>query len=171
MLDSGLYAGQELSSDELKRYKHDSDYGKLYERTLRWIAIRPRSEWEIDIYIAKICKVGPCKTCQKLKKRLIELGLVDDEKFAASWVASRRAIKPISRRKLHLELRQKRVPTEIIEKTLAEDETDELEVLKTLIERKTRQSQYHDRQKIIAYLARQGFRYDDIKTALEESEL
>lgn len=208
LADSGLHIGQELSAEEIKGYKSESALGKLYERTLNWLAIRPRSEWEIETYldkillkhkkpvsrvdpweqrshsnkIAKKSQIGRREQNEKgeeekvdMKSEIVEklkdLRLVDDLAFARSWVDSRRLLKATSRKKLWVELKTKRVPADIIEQVLDEDETDELEVLKSLIERKSRQSQYRDRQKLLAYLARQGFRYDQIKQALEELEL
>lgn len=193
LADSGLHIGQELSAEEVKGYKGESELGKLYERTLNWLAIRPRSEWEIDSYldrilykksssykIAKNLQFGlsdpedddqPAELKTEIVDKLKHLGLLDDLAFARSWVDSRRLLKPISRKKLWVELKTKRVPADIIEQVLAEDETDELEVLKSLIERKSRQSQYADRQKLLAYLARQGYRYDDIKRAFDELDL
>jgi SOS response regulatory protein OraA/RecX len=38
-----------------------------------------------------------------------------------------------------------------------------------VIERKRRQTKYQDDTKLMQYLARQGFGYDDIKSALQNS--
>jgi len=53
---------------------------------------------------------------------------------------------------------------------LEEDETDERQVLRELIERKRRQAKYQDNIKLMQYLSRQGFSYGDIKSALEDNE-
>ncbi len=95
-------------------------------------------------------------------------GLVDDEAFATSWVANRRLLKPTSLRKLRLELRQKGISSEIIEKVLAEDEVSDSSVLMNIIARKRRQTKYQDDMKLMQYLARQGFGYGDIKSALTD---
>lgn len=167
---SGLHIGQDLTTEELAKLKGESEYGKLYERTLRWLAIRPRSEWEVNEYLKKITKKSPTAEAHtpQIAKNLQIGGWVDDEKFARSWVESRRLLRATSKKKLWVELRQKRVPQDIIDQVLADDETDEIEVLRDLIARKRRQSQYADQQKLMAYLARQGFRYDQIRQALDE---
>ncbi len=98
--------------------------------------------------------------------RLVERGYVSDEKFTRFWVENRNQTKGASRRKLTAELRSKGVESAIIEEVLAETErTDDDELRKVLIKKR---SKYDDEQKLIAYLARQGFSYDDIKTALSE---
>lgn len=103
----------------------------------------------------------------RIKERLERLGLIDDEKFANAWIRNRRLLKPMSKRRLMLELRQKRVPDDVIERAVAEDESDERSVLRGLIERRRKQSKYQDDLKLMQYLARQGFSYDDIRSALQ----
>jgi regulatory protein len=166
LAERGLHLGQELDANDMKKLKSESDFGKKYDRTLRWLAIRPRSAWEIDTYLARVAAEPGMQ--KGILARLEGLGLVDDRGFAQSWVDSRRALKAVSRHRLQQELRAKRVPADIIEEVLAEDETDDIEVLKGLIQRKIRL--YGDRQKLLSYLARQGWRYDDIRRALDELE-
>ena len=67
-----------------------------------------------------------------------------------------------------LELQQKRISSDTISKVLAEDETDERQVVRDVIAKKRTQTRYQDDQKLIAYLLRQGFSYDDIRSALSQ---
>ena len=92
---------------------------------------------------------------------------MDDQKFAESWVNSRRLLKNTSKRKLRAELLAKRVDESIINQVLEADETDDVEQIKKIIAIKSKQSRYQDQQKLMAYLQRQGFGYSDIKQALE----
>lgn len=159
-----LSIGQELSSEQIDSLKDDSKFGKLRDNTYRWLALRPRSEFEIQQYLKRKT------TDQTLIDRVLELlassHYIDDAKFAASWVQHRTLIKPISQRRLRQELLQKRIPAEIIEQTLENTGLDDLEAVKQLIIK--RAHRYSDQQKLMAYLARQGFNYDTIKTALSE---
>ena len=52
---------------------------------------------------------------------------------------------------------------------LAEDEVSDYDSLIELIERKRRQTRYQDDQKLIAYLVRQGFNYQDVRSALDQA--
>jgi SOS response regulatory protein OraA/RecX len=61
-----------------------------------------------------------------------------------------------------------RVPESIIDQAMREDETDERQTLRELVEKK--RSRYPDKIKFMQYLARQGFGYDDIKSVLNEEE-
>jgi regulatory protein len=96
--------------------------------------------------------------------KLQHKGYVDDEKFARWWVENRNQTKGTSLRKLSAELRAKGVGGEVIEVILADSERSDEDELAKIIAKK--HAKYPDEQKLIAYLARQGFRYDDIQSAL-----
>lgn len=163
LLEQKLHIGQELDDKELKDLKQASDDDKAFGRALRYAVLRPRSEWEIRNYLQRK-KATPALTDTILNK-LTKLNMVDDAAFARSWVESRRLLRPTSKRKLQQELRAKRVGDEAINRALAEDEADEQEVLRALIAKK--RPRYPDNLKLMQYLARQGFTYDDIKSALQ----
>lgn len=164
LIESKLASGQELTSEEVAQYKQLSSDDKLYGTALRYVALRLRSEWELLSYLER--KGAPPALSQQLLNKLSNLGLVSDEQFAASFVHDRRLLRPTSRRKLIAELRKKRIPQAIIDKAVGNESSDEQAALQDLVTRKRRQSKYQDNQKLMQYLARQGFSYDDIKRAL-----
>jgi regulatory protein len=168
LLESRLASGQEIDKAKLKAYKQLSADDKAYGNALRYVTMRPRSEWEMRDYLRR--KQAEDPVTEKIMGRLYDLRLLDDEAFARTWVENRRLLKPTSRRKLSMELKVKRVPESIIDKVLAEDkeETDERMVLRQLIERKRKR--YPDQIKLMQYLARQGYSYDDIKSVLDERD-
>ncbi len=168
LLDSKLVPGQELTKEELGKLKQLSDDDKLLAKILNYTALRPRSTWEVQQYLQR--NHSPVPLAQEILNKLSKLDLLNDEAFARSWVESRRLLKPTSRRKLELELKQKRIADEIIREVLAEDAPDERALLRELIEKKTKQAKYQDRDKLMRYLAGQGFSYDDIKSVLSENQ-
>jgi len=165
LIQSGLASGQELETAELKQLKKAAGLDKAYNQALRYVAMRPRSEWEIETYLQR--KEVDKATAQEIIRRLRDLRLLSDLDFARAWVSNRRQLKSVSKRRLRLELKQKQVPEEVIDQALQEDETDERDALRALIAKK--RARYPDRQKLIQYLARQGFNYDDIRSVLDES--
>jgi regulatory protein len=167
LLASGLRIGQELDQAALDELKDKAVLDKAYDRAINLISRRPRSEWELRDYLKR--KEYEPGTQDEVIGRLRERGYVDDADFARRWVESRRLLKSTSKRRLSQELRQKRIADDIIKEVLEADETDELEVLKDLVERKRKQSKYKDDLKLMQYLARQGFSYDLIKEALRMS--
>lgn len=166
LLSSKLAKGDTLSVDAAEELKQKAEDDKIEGLVLRWLAIRPRSEWELQQYLQrkKITKDVQKNLIEKLRSQQ----MIDDRAFAQAWVSSRRLLKSMSTRKLQLELRQKRVADEIVHDVLRDDDADELAILKELISTKQRQSRYKDKKKLMQYLSRQGFNYGDIKTALEE---
>jgi regulatory protein len=167
LLEQKLVIGQEVDAAELKRLKQVSDADKLYGRVLHYIALRPRSEWEVRSYLER--KQATPALADQILNRLSLSGFVDDEKFAASWVESRRLLRPTSKRKLQQELRAKRVNNEVIEQVLAEDEADDQAQLRELIAKK--RARYPDKLKLMQYLSRQGYNYGDIKSVMEENDV
>ncbi len=166
MLNAGIRIGMELSKEELDELKERAGEDKAYDRVLRFIAIRQRSEWEVRQYLRR--KNYDDEQIEKLLNKLSKRGFINDETFARAWVESRRLLKPISKRRLTQELRQKHVDPDIISTVLSADETDEREVLRQLIARKRKQTKYQDNLKLMQYLARQGYRYEDIKSQMDE---
>ena len=166
LLDAHLVTGQELSQVDVTDYKRLSQEDKAYNLALAYVARRMRSEGELHDYFRR--KQYAPELAEQLLIKLRRLRFVDDAEFARRWVENRRRLKATSTKKLRLELREKKVNSEVIQTVLAEDETDERQLLRDLVEKKRRISRYQDDQKLIAYLARQGFNYDDIKATLEE---
>ncbi len=165
LLEERLHTGQELDEPQLKAYKKLSQDDKAYGLSLAYAVRRMRSEWEFRDYFRR--KQYDPELAEQILEKLAGHGFVDDAKFAEAWVRNRRMLKPVSKRRLVQELKQKRVADEVIEQALAEDETDERTVLQELVAKKRQQTKYRDDLKLMQYLARQGFGYDDIKRALE----
>ncbi len=175
----GVKVGREVSEEELAFLETEGLFGKLYSLALVYSFSRPHSVRELRDYLYRKTlttkfrtkkgevreKPGysPTLTTRVLEK-LQHKGYVDDEKFARWWVESRNQIKGTSLRKLSVELRAKGVDMEIIETVLAASDRSDKDELAKIIAKK--RAKYSDEQKLIAYLARQGFSYDDIKVAL-----
>lgn len=179
MVDLGVKQGQEIGDERLAELERESEFGKLYARTLEYALMRPRSMREVRDYLYKKTLSKKYKTkkgdikqregvstsvTERVFDRLLERGYVDDAKFAAYWVENRNQTKGSSLRKLKNELMTKGVDPRIIDEALAgSDRSDSDELAKIIVKKRTR---YPDEQKLIAYLQRQGFRYDDIRVAL-----
>lgn len=164
LLASGVAKGDELSAQQVDDFKRLSADDKVYNLVLRYLAIRPRSQWEIEAYLTR--KDCPAPLIEQITNKLIRLGLVDDAKFAEAFVHDRRLLRPTSRRKMTIELRKKHIAGDIIETVVGNDQADEGSALATIVARKRKQTRYQDDLKLMQYLARQGFSYTDIKAAL-----
>ncbi|HSW77531.1 MAG TPA: RecX family transcriptional regulator [Candidatus Chromulinivoraceae bacterium] len=177
--DLGIRTNKEYAEEELVNLETESLFGKLYGRALEYCLMRPHSAKEVRDYLYKktrdqrtkdgsIKKGTPVEITNRVFDRLVEKGYINDEKFAKFWIENRNTAKGTSQRKLTAELRAKGVLPTIIDTFLLESKrTDENELQKIINKKRNR---YPDDMKLMQYLARQGFQYDDIKQALAETE-
>ena len=173
--EMGLKTGQEYDEAGLVALVQESQFGKLYARTLEYCLMRPHSAKEVRDYLyrktrdvrtqtGEIRKGATVQTTERVFSRLVEKSYIDDQHFTQYWVENRSLTKGVSRRKLTAELRSKGIAQTTIEQTWQGSERSENdELLKVIAKKKSR---YPDAQKLISYLARQGFNYDDIKSTL-----
>ena len=124
------------------------------------LAGRARSRSELADKLRS--KNVPDDVATRLLDRFEEVGLVDDEAFARSWVESRQAGKGLARRALAQELRRKGVDDEVAREVLDEvDPDDEVEAARVLVRRKLRTVARLDHQvavrRLAGMLARKGY--------------
>lgn len=153
----------------------EKEYARYFNHSLRFISFRPRSEKEVHDYLKEKNKKGKGvptqETIAKIISRLVELKFINDLEFASFWVNSRNKATRI----LKFELTQKGVAKEIIEKVLSgvSVANKEEELIKKLIEKKKRSLKVLDskkvHEKIVGYLLRKGFNYDQIKKYLNKN--
>lgn len=181
--DLGIRVGKEYTDDELIELETESQFGKMYARALEYCFMRPHSAREVRDYLYRKTreqKVRNRKTGEIITKpgvavhitervfeRLVEKGHINDENFARYWVENRSMTKGVSARKLQAELQSKGVDRTIIDTFISQSERDDSTEIQKIIAKK--QARYPDTQKFMQYLARQGFSYDDIKSALHQA--
>jgi regulatory protein len=175
LVDLGIKVGKEYNEAELVALEDESRFGKLYMRALEYCLMRPHSQRELKDYLYRKTRDTRTKTgdirkgvsvalTERVFGRLQDKGYIDDNKFAAYWIENRNLRKGSSKRKLSSELSSKGVDRTIIEQFLNETERDDMTELQKVINKK--RPRYDDEQKLMSYLSRQGFSYDDIKAAL-----
>ena len=144
---------------------------KALTTALNFIGYRPRSEAEIRTRLERDewneTVIAACIA------KLRELKFLDDAQFAADWVGSRSRSKPRGARLLKQELRHKGVEKEQIEAALpdANEEIENAVAALGKLERKLAKWEGRERtQKAIEMMARRGFGYGTVKTALARLE-
>jgi regulatory protein len=179
LTELGVRVGNEYSETELADLENESQFGKLFMRALEYSLMRPHSQHELSQYLYRktrdtLTKTGSIRKgvskalTERVYNRIIEKGYVNDANFARYWIDNRQLRKGISKRKLQAELASKGVDRSIVESILLQTERSDEEEIQKIIEKKA--SRYDDEQKLIAYLARQGFSYDDIKQAIQNTK-
>lgn len=183
IIDLKVKVGKEYDDDGLAELENESQFGKVYTRALEYCLMRPHSSKEIRDYLYKKTldkrvrnrRTGEIKNKQgvnseitsRVYEKLVDKKYVNDERFARFWIENRNLRKGMSRRKLESELVAKGVDRSIINIHLGDSDRNDLDELQKIIAKK--RSRYDDDGKFMQYLARQGFSYDDIKSALDSS--
>lgn len=166
-VEAGLHKGQTLSLPEVKRLKRTDKVHRSLNSALKYMGPRPRSEMEIR---SRLSHHGFDRgTIQQVLAKLNKQGLVDDAAFAQFWRANRESFRPLSRRLLELELRQKGVDSETIAAATA-DVDDELGAYRAA-HKKTRSLSGLDypnfRKRLGDFLKRRGFDYELINHTID----
>lgn len=165
-----LKVGGELSSNEIETIRAKSEYSKILERLLRYSSLRPRSEHEINFWFKRKDVAEDVRVL--LKNKLMKLGLLNDEAFASWWVSQRQQFRPKAIRVLNQELKIKGISDEIRKHTLENIKVDERKIASDLLKKRAYKWENLDKKtarvKIAAYLARKGFTWSIIKSAIDE---
>lgn len=127
---------------------------------LQRLTEQPRSRSELETALAK--RNVPSEVGARLLDRFEELGLVDDEAFARSWVESRQRTRGLAGRALAQELRRKGLDDDLVRETVDEIDPDtERENARALVRKKLRSVRNLDRQvqvrRLAGMLARKGY--------------
>lgn len=140
------------------------DPAVVLEAALRFLEPRQRSIGEVR---RRLTRVGyRPELVEGAIGRLIELGMLDDQAFARTWIESRDRARPRGERALRRELAVKGIEREIVDATIGErDATSpdaDAEAARGLLERNARSlARVSDprarRQRAYALLARNGF--------------
>ena len=160
-----LQAGDEADRAELETQLAEHETACARERALRILGYRERSSAELakrlrdDGYPAGV--VGP------LVERMIELGLVDDARFAASWARARFSA-GFGPQRVARELAEKGIADELAADAITEavGDDDQIERARRLLGSTSLETR-NERDKAVRKLVRKGF---DLRTALKAAE-
>ena len=70
VVDLNVKVGRVVSFEELSKFKKASEFGKLYQRTLEWVLLRPRSEKECRDYIWRKLRKSSSDTLKAVRPSL-----------------------------------------------------------------------------------------------------
>ncbi|KKP30846.1 MAG: Regulatory protein RecX [Candidatus Woesebacteria bacterium GW2011_GWE2_31_6] len=101
-LKLGLKLNQELTTLEIEEIIKKAEFQKTFDKLLRFVIVRPRSEKEIKDYL-KRKKVHESLN-EELFNRLNRLELINDTKFSKWWVDQRLVFKNKSKKDLKFEV-------------------------------------------------------------------
>lgn len=156
------------------------NFDKFYNKTLKFLSFRPRSEKEIRDYLNR--KKAETSVIKKIIKTLKEQNFLNDSEFAKWWTEQRTVFKPRSSEFIKMELRQKGISEGIINSEIFNFPAsrgeqfsifNEKEKAKRIIEPKIHKYKDLPKQEIFrklgSMLSRRGFSYDVIKQSIDET--
>ena len=164
-----LDIGHELDDEEIISLQAKDEEEVAYQRALKFISYRIRTEDEIRRNLTKHSIRS--EVISDVLNRLRRNGLVDDIQFANSWVENRNEFRPRAHRMLTYELRKKGISDEVILQSLDSTTPDEELAFKAA------QNQFHKyeefewsdfRRKLSGFLARRGFSYTIISLVVDQ---
>ena len=160
-----LKKGQYLSDADIERLKDADEFDKAYNKAIRFLGFRPRSEVEVERYLRD--KDYPPEVVASTIERLRSEQYLDDEAFARFWLENRERFRPRGRQALRYELNQKGLNREIIETALADlDETESAwAALENKLYRWRNLDEQAFKQKVMGFLSRRGFNYETASQA------
>jgi len=154
------------------------DFERVYNSALRFLSYRPRSEKEVRDRLKLKVQSSKFKVEQdvidKVIEKLKEKKFINDEEFAKWWMESRLRFKPRSLRLIKIELKQKGIDPELIDKTINDEGLmiNDSENAKKLIQKKFERFKNLPKEKIYQklgrFLASKGFDWDTIKKSIDE---
>lgn len=169
VIKSKIEIGKELKKEEIRDLKNDDERAKMMNKALAYLARRNHAEKELKSKLLK--KIPNGSLVEKTIERLKELGYINDEKFTRDWIEYRLKSKPRGKVLIRRELLEKGVNIELVEKMLdlVYNRDREKKELAQLLELKSKRYPHNQKGKnrLISYLLRRGFLWEDIKEILK----
>ena len=166
VFERSLKAGLEIDDKYLEELLFSSDYVRAKSRAV-WCLDRS-AHTEKGLY-DKLVRAGFAKeACAKVIARFIEVGLLDDRRYA-EILAERLIETNVSKREALQKMLSKGLPYDLAKSVLEETEADENTQIRNLIEKKYRNKLLAENgaKKVFDALARKGFSFGAIREALK----
>ena len=144
----------------------DAEYERARKRAMYLLGNRPYSTAALR---EKLLNSYSEKTADRVIKDMTRYGFLNDEDYAKRLASSIINGKKYGVHRAKAEMRRKGVPDELIEQALSEYSREDLTDNLTELVRKKYSDKISDRaerQKVIAALARRGYGFGEIKTAI-----
>lgn len=175
----GIKSGSEVTPEQLEELLTESARRKMMNKALDLLSLRDYSRRELsDKLVTKAWEkkeqkdmdLGSLKQqASDICDRLEELGLLNEERFARSYVDELIRRKHLSKSGLKTALIQKGVQRDIIETVLEEVDVDPVEQIRELLATKFKNRDLTDekqKSRTVNALLRLGYRYNEIHAAM-----
>lgn len=170
LISSGKRTGSEITDEELYDLIELSKLNRAKEKAMYLLEYRQRSSREIE---EKLLPLYGEKATEAAVERLTDLGLINDESFARDYARNLLEVKRFSGKRVLYEMMKKGIDKELAEEIIEEYDTDPVEQIIEVINRKYLRSLNDEkgRKRIISGLRNMGYGWEDIKEAFYELDI
>lgn len=168
-LENYISDGTNISDDEWQELVLKISYRKAFNKCADLLSRRDHSVKELR---DKLLRTVDEISAEKAINKFIDMGYLDDEKFAKAFAKQAFELKNYSENRVKQELFKRGIDREIISEILSDNNVDAVSSITDLISKKyiRKLAQEGGRDKVIAALMRKGFHYSDIKSAIYRIE-
>lgn len=161
--------GTEITQEEWESLTDSIHYKKAVDKCYDLLSRRDHSVKELK---TKLLRTVDEKNADKAIEKMLELGYLDDEKYARNLVKYLAQTRNMSQNHIKQEMFKRGIPNEIINSVMDDYEFDNVSCVVDLIMTKYRNKLNNEdgNKKVIASLMRKGFSYSDIKNAFYRIE-
>lgn len=161
--------GTEITQEEWESLTDSIYYKKAVDKCYDLLSRRDHSVKELK---TKLLRTIDEKNADKAIEKMLELGYLDDEKYARNLVKYLAQTRNMSKNHIKQEMFKRGIPNEIINSVIEDYEFDNVSCVVDLILTKYRNKLNNEdgNKKVIASLMRKGFSYSDIKNAFYRIE-
>lgn len=161
--------GTEITQEEWESLTDSVYYKKAVDKCYDLLSRRDHSVKELK---TKLLRTVDEKNADKAIEKMLELGYLDDEKYARNLVKYLAQTRNMSKNHIKQEMFKRGIPNEIIILVMEDYEFDNVSCVVDLILTKYRNKLNNEdgNKKVIASLMRKGFSYSDIKNAFYRIE-
>lgn len=164
----GIFENGTLETETLNEIKILMG-SRARERAMNLLKVQDRTECEMS---RRLLQDGyPDDVIQETIIFLKEYNFIDDTRYASNYIQIHGKKK--SKAELKLYLQRKGMPRDIITEQLEMSEHDSGDAIRTLLEKKhykAGETSPEQERKLIAYLMRRGFSWDDIRHEMQKSQ-
>ena len=161
--------GTDISDDEWEALVEKINYRKAFNKCADLLSRRDHSVKELR---DKLLRTVDENSADKAIDKYIEMGYLDDEKFAKTLAEHLYTVKNYSDSHVKQELFKRGISRDIVNEIIDSSENDPIQSVITIINKKylNKLNIEGGREKVIAAMMRKGFSYSDIQSALDEIE-
>lgn len=168
VLKLGITENMTVDEEWLNNIESEIQYAKAYEYTLKILSICDKTSGEIrkKLYLKEYNE----EIIDRVIKKLLDNGYLDDEKYVDRWINHKSKIPGMSKKVIYYKLLQKGLNKDLLNRKFNEIEIDDYKLALLAAEKKIKiicGDKEHIRRKLFSYLKGKGYNNDTCFKVIE----